>query len=418
MLKTLKLLCVVVLSLLSITAFAGGIVTNTNQSAHYVRTLNRNASTDIDAVYYNPAGLTTFDDGMYLHVANQMVWQTKTTINNFPYLNDDEFVGDVFAPLFPNVYFAYKQGKLAVSAGFEPIGGGGSAVYEDGLPSFEIMVSAPLIAGGAQGYRLDTKFEGSSVYYGGQVGVTYKVHDMFSLGLGGRVVLAQNSYTGHIKDIEMTLDGTNWISPGIDDIEVDVEQSATGISPIFSAFITPVKDLGLALRYEMKTELTLENETIVDDSGMFPDGAETHADMPALLALGVGYRVMPSLNAEVDFTYYFNEDVNWDGKEDDIDNGIEFGVALEYDLSEKLLVSAGYLYNDQKVKPEYQTDLSYSLPSNSVAGGFGYNITPKLTLNAGLIYVLYGKDEKVTLIYTEKYEKTTLNIGFGIDYNF
>ncbi len=38
-------------------AFGGGIVTNTNQSAAWVRTMVRDASTDADAVYFNPAGL-------------------------------------------------------------------------------------------------------------------------------------------------------------------------------------------------------------------------------------------------------------------------------------------------------------------------------------------------------------------------
>jgi hypothetical protein len=42
--------------LLMNTAFAGGILTNTNQSAQFVRMLSRNASTDLDAVYFNPAG--------------------------------------------------------------------------------------------------------------------------------------------------------------------------------------------------------------------------------------------------------------------------------------------------------------------------------------------------------------------------
>ncbi|MCK7536356.1 MAG: hypothetical protein MZV63_37935 [Marinilabiliales bacterium] len=36
---------------------AGGIVTNTNQSAAWVRMFARDASTGIDAVYFNPAGL-------------------------------------------------------------------------------------------------------------------------------------------------------------------------------------------------------------------------------------------------------------------------------------------------------------------------------------------------------------------------
>ncbi|NTV78917.1 MAG: hypothetical protein HGA25_07260, partial [Clostridiales bacterium] len=44
---------------------AGGLVTNTNQSAMYTRLQNRNASTDIDAVYFNPAGLTKLGNGFF-----------------------------------------------------------------------------------------------------------------------------------------------------------------------------------------------------------------------------------------------------------------------------------------------------------------------------------------------------------------
>ena len=49
-----------VFSLVGSLLMAGGIVTNTNQSAAYMRTLNRNAVTDVDAAYFNPA-LTTVD---------------------------------------------------------------------------------------------------------------------------------------------------------------------------------------------------------------------------------------------------------------------------------------------------------------------------------------------------------------------
>ncbi len=503
-LKTLILLTTAVLCLVSVTAFAGGIVTNTNQSAQYTRTLNRNASTDLDAVYYNPAGLSRLNNGLYLHVSNQVILQTKTVINDLPTLNNDEFVGDVFAPLFPNLYFAYKSGKIVVSGGFEPIGGGGSAVYEDGLPSFEMPVSGLVPQLGVQGYKLDTEFEGSSVYYAGQAGLTYKLSDMISLAVGGRAVVAKNTYDGYLKDIMVTADGTNWVTPGtyltgvantlsatasslqpiIDanagnytlpelqtagyltadqvtqlqggltnlgydpsgltaaqvqgiysgaatatsnqvpvveaataDVEVKAAQDATGFSPIFSAFITPFEGLDIALRYEMKTELTLVNDTEVDGSGMFTDGDETHADMPAMFAMGLAYQVMPKLRAEGNFNYYFNKDVNWDGKEEKIDNGIEFGVALEFNLSDKLLVSAGYSYGDQKVTPEYQTDLSYSLPSSTLAGGFGYKLSPKLILNVGIMNAFYDEGKKVTN-YTETYQKTTLGFGMGVDYSF
>lgn len=47
----------IVLLIVSIPTFAGGLLTNTNQHVLFLRMLARDASTDIDAVYSNPAGL-------------------------------------------------------------------------------------------------------------------------------------------------------------------------------------------------------------------------------------------------------------------------------------------------------------------------------------------------------------------------
>jgi regulator of extracellular matrix RemA (YlzA/DUF370 family) len=88
---------------------AGGIVTNTNQNATYIRMLARDASTSIDAVYFNPAGMVKLDDGFHLYLSNQSLFQKKTIENKFPLLNDDKYVGDVAAPLFPNFYAVYKK---------------------------------------------------------------------------------------------------------------------------------------------------------------------------------------------------------------------------------------------------------------------------------------------------------------------
>lgn len=208
------LLCVVLL--MSGTVFAGGLVTNTNQSAAFMRTLNRNASTDVDAVYFNPAGLTKLCcNGLFLDVSNQTIWQTKTITNSTATLNNDEFVGDVFAPVFPTAYVALKMNKLVLSGGFMPIGGGGSATFDKGLPSFEVPVSGletSLASIGVTDYKLDVNFEGSSIYYGMQGGVSYKINDLISVFGGVRYVMASNSYVGYLKDIQVYRAGA-WEAP-------------------------------------------------------------------------------------------------------------------------------------------------------------------------------------------------------------
>ncbi|MEA3446033.1 MAG: hypothetical protein U9R19_15035, partial [Bacteroidota bacterium] len=66
---------------------AGGILTNTNQSATYVRLLANDASLGIDAVYFNPAGLSFLSDGFHLSINNQSIFQNKEVINSYSFLN-------------------------------------------------------------------------------------------------------------------------------------------------------------------------------------------------------------------------------------------------------------------------------------------------------------------------------------------
>ena len=119
-----------------------------------------------------------------------------------------DYVGDVSAPIYPGVYVAYKTGKLAFSAGFNPIGGGGGATYNTGLPSFEMPISdlKPLLTGmglTTTQYTADIFFEGTSVYFGYQANVSYAINDMISVAVGGRLVTAKNTYNGYIKNIKI-----------------------------------------------------------------------------------------------------------------------------------------------------------------------------------------------------------------------
>jgi long-chain fatty acid transport protein len=205
-----KLLSIVVAVFISGSLFAGGLVNNNNQSAMFTRLQNRNASTDIDAVYFNPAGLTKLGDGFFVSINNQTISQTKTIGSDYEYLtgNPKEYIGKVSAPIFPGVYVAFNTGKFSLSAGFNPIGGGGGAKYDKGLPSFEMKVAdiVPSLVGNGiptTQYAADIFFEGTSVYFGYQANVAYKINDMLSLAAGIRLVSAKNTYNGYLKNISV-----------------------------------------------------------------------------------------------------------------------------------------------------------------------------------------------------------------------
>jgi len=192
-------------------SFAGGLLTNGNQSSQYIRMLSRNASTDVDAVYFNPAGLMMMDNGFYFALQNQSLYQYKTVESTFPLLNNGKYDGLLSAPIFPTAYAIYKADRFAFSLGFGPNSGGGSATFKRGLPTFEIPISTlvPGLAGLSQlgmkvtNYNADIYFNGKSVYWGIQGGASFKVNKVFSVYVGARYVPATNQYNGYIKNINL-----------------------------------------------------------------------------------------------------------------------------------------------------------------------------------------------------------------------
>ena len=324
-----KALIVALSVLVLVTASSATLVTNNNQSAIFLRLPSRAASLDLDAVYYNPAGLAVLKDGWHFSLNNQSIWQTKTVENDFPFLNAGTYDGEVKAPVFPGVYAAYKMGNLAFSFGFNPVAGGGSAEFATGLPSFEWQFSAlpGMITGmgiPTTKYSADIYFKGTSVYFGFQFNVSYALSETFSAAVGARYVSASNTYVGHIRSVSInptmpalgmtgsmitakqfftTMQGyyTQIGNPvgaatmgayaaQMGDREVDAKQTASGFTPILSLDFHPMDNLNIALKYEFETKLEFTNETTKDDVGMFPDGAKTRLDIPAFLSVGAQLR--------------------------------------------------------------------------------------------------------------------------------
>lgn len=452
-----KFLILVLLALFAgETIYAGGIVTNTNQSAAYSRTLCRDASTEADAVYFNPAGLTAMPNGFFISLSNQSIFQTRKVTNDYQFLNTSEYDGTAEAPLFPGVYAGYKTGNFVFSLGFNPVGGGGSAEYSKGLPSFYLPISdlVPALGGPANAtYNTDIYFKGTSVYFGLQGGISYKINEMISVFAGVRYNMASNTYEGYLKNTTITtklptayngradvyLQGvaqkyklakeqyaaagladsaakygkleaeTNIKASLLGDQEVDVAQSGSGITPIFGANFTLLdKKLNIGLKYEMNTALKLKNETKKDFKvgfdaqkmtyiTQFPDGEEYNQDIPALLSVGAQYKLTNDLSCMIGYHQYFDQNANWDGLQDSLTgNSFEFGIGLEYAITSKILISGGYLMTGNGAENAYQTDMSHSLPSNSFTFGGKYALMNNLDLNLGFVLTNYTDGEKIS----------------------
>lgn len=513
-------------------AFPSGLLTNTNQSAQFIRMMSRNASLGIDGVYYNPAGLIKLEDGWHFSINSQTIFQTRTIDSQFPWLNDGYYEGAVDVPVFPTGFAVYKNDKWAFSFGFGPNAGGGSAVYDRGIPSFEIPISkfgmglgsigalfenfgAPSVSG----YDANLKLDGSSIFWGYQLGATYEINEMISVSAGVRYMSAKNVYQGSITDIVVEtgtgpIGGSNYlelVSPILDqasgmlqnaatmmsgaisaglldpnanvtdpqllgllsylnietitnqaaldlmnstqgslavlqgtdvsDKEVDVEQNGAGFTPILGVNITPNENLNIGLRYEHKTYMTVENNTTIDDLGLFPDGAISRSDVPGIIGAGIGYTDNDKFELQLSYNMYLDKYVSWGGNVRDIsvwkdidqsqirireieNNSFDVGLGAQFNITEAFSISAGSQYQKAGVADSYHSDFSYTSPTTiAVGGGFMWKITEQLTLDAAVSTVFY-EDTEVEFFdpvlngsYDETYGKETLNFAVGLSYS-
>ena len=206
-------LSLIVFTMTTVSAMAGGILTNTNQSVLFLKNPARDAAIGIDGVYSNPAGVAFMPEGFHVAFNWQYAHQTRTITSTNPVFalgkkNDGqsvkEFEGVADAPIIPSLQAAWNKGNWSIQFNFSVPGGGGSCEFADGLGSFESVVGTiakklePL---GALGYDMDGYMKGRQYYYGIQLGAAYKVNPNLSVYGGLRLLYGDATYKAKISNI-------------------------------------------------------------------------------------------------------------------------------------------------------------------------------------------------------------------------
>ncbi len=209
---------IAVLTMTTVNALAGGILTNTNQSIDFLRNPARDAAIGLDGVYSNPAGVVFLPEGFHLGINWQYAHQTRTIESTNPvYMMGKKnnpnsatkiFEGVANAPVIPSVQIAYNMEHWSLQANLSVPGGGGACEFENGLGSFESTVGK--IAKslydnnlGALGYDMDSYMKGRQYYYGVQIGAACKVNSNLSLYGGLRMIYGDATYKAKLSNIQV-----------------------------------------------------------------------------------------------------------------------------------------------------------------------------------------------------------------------
>ena len=458
--KKLKFICAAFFAMAAtVSATAGGLLTNTNQNAAFLRNPARDAVIAIDGVYSNPAGTAFLPQGLHLSLSWQLAAQTRQMKATNPLfaLNTNNqtptrtFEGETFAPVIPSFQAAYViNDKWSVSAQFAVGGGGGKCEFDNGLPMFEELVggAAYQLSGVPTPYTLNQNLIGEQYFYGIQLGGTYKLTDNLSVFAGARGVIANCGYEGAISGIKVNNMGSadysalsqqaagaaqqyaaaaqQYAAAGLateaaqaaaaaeqyaaaavkagtaaaltQDYLLDCTQSGFGITPIIGVDWKLGK-LNLAAKYEFRTKINLENES--------KNSANVDAMMPAYAdgakvrsdipaILTLGAEVEALKNLRIAAGFHYYWDKDAKGTPiNEGDNTWEANFGVEGDVTNKLTLSFGLQTTNYGFEDADMKDTNFNINSNALLFGGAYKFNEHFKLNVGYMHSFYSSHDFV-----------------------
>lgn len=444
-----KLLSVLFALIPGATLFAGGLTTNTNQNAAYLRQMSQEAIIDITGLYMNPAGTAFLAPGYHFSLNIQSAKQDRDIETTFPlmfynhhYGNPTrQFHGQANAPVIPSFQFSYNWEKWSVNANFAIGGGGGKCEFDNGLGTFESMYAAQvyssvvteltkniapaLIAQGMDqatamaqaqqmaqqsynGYTLNSYLKGRQYHFCLTLGATYKPMEDLSLFLGARAVYASNNYNGWVEDIHafyMDPMSRQIVDKQVvgSELSLNADQTGLGFAPVLGVDWRINEHWNVAMKYEFKTRLRVENKSEMNDFtskmaadpksalSQFADGAKIASDVPSLLTAGVEYRPIDAVRLHAGYHWYGDKKATVYGNKQDLidDDTWEITAGAEWEINKWVTVSGGYVRTQYGLSDQYMNDLSFVTSSNNMGFGARVRLTSKLNLDLGYMKTFY-----------------------------
>jgi long-chain fatty acid transport protein len=426
--------------------YAGGIINKNNQSADYIRTLNRSAATDYpDIAVYNPAGIMQMENGAYAKL--DVLYFSKDYSNDVPgfgKLNADK------PSVIPGAFAIYKSNRWAGFFAFTIPAGGGELDYENGdartvalAQGVSAKANALLGANGVpstfyynQIDAMNLKVKQSSVL-GFTFGGSFALNDMWSFSAGARYSNGTREFEGGATISATTPTPSPPFPPGLNaprNLSLRLEEDASGWAGILgvnfawedlNAAVTFISNTKMDYKMNVRRDTILPNGQSLAAAIDLADGSSRRIDIPGQLGFGVSYKFLPQLNVALNYVLYLEKSATIDTYEGE-GNSYDLGITAEYTFSPKWKASVGYMYTNIKIDDNQQINEPEEpkLSANSFGAGVVFSPTPKWDITFGGLYVDYkdvtGVSDDPELLFGVPvgYDKKIWNLSAGVTWKF
>ncbi|HIB37513.1 outer membrane protein transport protein [Mesonia sp.] len=256
--------------------------------------------------------------------------------------------------------------------------------------------------------------------------VSFKLSEYFSVGGGPIYVTGAVNFN---RNINRTLTDEQGVRSNV---EVDASGvNAWGWSA--SAMFSPTENFRIGFNYRSEIILEAENGDAtfnnVPNSPLAPVSSGTVAfdaelPMPAELTVGMSYQFCDKWLFAFDFNRTFwgvYESLDIDFAPENIPdsfnprnykNSSTYRFGLQYAALDKLDLRLGYYFDESPVQSGYFAPETPRNDSHGYTGGFSYQITPKIAVDASFVYLRF---EEVNESY-DHYQENGQEVSFGGTY--
>ncbi len=270
----------------------------------------------------------------------------------------------------------------------------------------------------AQNHSLDV----TSITYGGQVGLAYRPWDWISFS--GAYRYTYGTQTMELKCNDPTFKAINKSN------KVSYDAHGFGQSMVFGVHAKPrdVKGLDISVQYQTLSRIDYDVEHVTGELAQYyniTDSTTFRTDLPAVLNLGLGYKVVDSLYLSSSFNYYFNDFAHQDNilAATDYDNSYEIAFGADWRICKYVGMSAGASYGHQGITDTSNSTFNPVLNNYVIGGGFEIYPVDSLTITLGCLYANYfdadyylGNEKKSSTRTT--LAKDVTNMAVGVTYHF